>query len=153
MTFQSPSSHALTSSGVPTILQAADVVLAQVLVLRDAARQIYPLRPCFRVRDDLPAAGCRVDVSGFDPLVTGPAGVAGKAHPDRHSDTGAQRREQFQYRRRRGKISDFLDINAGILIDKSRFADIMVRTFNSQIGDPCFSQLYKFHRSFNYPFR
>ena len=61
-------------------------------------------------------AGCRVDVTGFDPLVAGAAGVAGQDGLAGHASTRTQGGHQLQDRHRAGEVASLLDVEPGVAV-------------------------------------
>src|SRR6516164_442075 len=105
-------------------LQVCNVLLSEKFVVSQLARNedAIPLdrlaRPRILIREfsDFPAGRIGVDVTRFDPLVSGPAGIAGCPKPAGYTLARAQRCHQPQNRRGARERAQLLDIHPRVAV-------------------------------------
>src|SRR5262249_23098331 len=105
-------------------LEVCNVLLSKKLVVLQLARNedAVPLdrlaRPRILIRElsDFPSGRIEVDITRFDPLVSGPAGISCCAKPAGYTLARAQRCHQPQNRRRARKRAQLLDIHPRVAV-------------------------------------
>src|SRR5262245_5847137 len=105
-------------------LQVCNVLLSEKFVVLQLARNEDPIpldrlaRPRILIRElsDFPAGRIGVDVARFDPLVSGPAGIAGCPKPAGYTLARAQRCHQPQNRRGARERAQLLDIHPRVAV-------------------------------------
>src|SRR5262249_21128080 len=105
-------------------LQICNILLSEKLVVLQLARNedAIPLdrlaRPRILIRElsDFPAGWIGVDIARFDPLVPGPAGIAGSPKAAGYTLARAQRCHQPQNRRGARERAQLLDIHPRVAV-------------------------------------
>src|SRR5262249_52793900 len=87
-----------------------------VLVIVDLRRDENTFEPGHRIANDAVAQGSRINVTGFDPLMSRPARVSGGTQTDWHARAGAQRRHQLHHWSGAREIPDLLYITSRVVV-------------------------------------